>query len=324
MGFEDVFQGVSFPDATIQVGGAPQDAGNAGTPAPAKVEGQPAASPAVKADQDASNPEKNGEQPNKDGKVEDPNKPLPYDKDPKWLKARAAEKALTDILEKHGLLNAEELAERLEKGESLQKILGTRDAKKVLDDAEYADRVRKNWDKQKLEKQYEGETPDARVERLERENADLRRTHDDYKSTVEEREHAQQVLKSFNTEVNKVLDALETPTPETERELLTLYLGVNNPANDIDIEDQTAVRKMTREGITRFQAAVQKIKQSAIDDYVAGKSKLAVDTSKGAPASVQQGVNKKPLSKDVRVDDAFEASKQELLELLAQGLESPS
>lgn len=320
MGFDELFKGVTFEDSRIPLGGQPADGGNAGNPPPADNSGQPADSPPATVDQKTETSDKQGEKSDTKPGEGDQGKPLPYDQDPKWKKARAAEKTLNEILEKHGLLNAEELAERLERGESLQKLLGSRDAKKVLDDADYANRVRENWDKQKLEKKYADETPEARVERLERENEELRNTHEQFKSSVESREHAKQVIANYNVEVDRVISSLETPLPDTEKTLLKLYLGVDNPANMIDIEDQTAVRKMARESMSRFQTLVQTIKQAAIEEYVAGKSKLAVDTSKGAPASAADGTTRRPTPKDQTADQVFEAGKNEFLEILTQGL----
>lgn len=320
-GLEDVFSGISFADAKIDMtgGGAePPPGGKAGTPPPAQ--GQPGASPPPPANQGAGDkpPDNKGAQPgDKPG-----DKPLPYDKDPKWLKARATEAAVDALLQEHGLLNIEELKEKLASGLSLTKLLGERDAKKLIEDADYANRVRQNWDEQKRAKSLEGETPEARVERLEKENEQLRKSHDEFKSGVESKEHAQKVINGFNTEVDTVIRSLEQAVPESELGLLKLVLGVDSPSNMIDIEDQTAVRKMAREGIANFRTLVQKIKQDAINSYVAGKSGQAVDTIQGAPASPGQGVQRQPLPKDASVDQVFDASKNEFLEVMMKGLEA--
>jgi hypothetical protein len=317
--FEDVFSGVKFTDAKVQVGGeaAPTQEGNAGSPSPAQ--GQPAGSPPVTAQPGAAKPDEKGAQPSdKTGE-----KPLPFDQDPKWKKARATEAAVDKILQEHGLLNLEELGAKLAQGLSLSKLLGERDAKKLIEDADYANRVRQNWDEQKKAKQYEGESPEAKAQRLEQENAELRKAHESFKNDVQTREKAQQVITNFNTEVDKVIGSLETKLPESELGLLKLVLGVENPANMIDIEDQTAVRKMAREGITSFQTLVQKIKQDAINQYVAGKSNLAVDTnSQGAPASPGQGVQPRPLPKDATPDQVFGSLKNQFIEVLQKGLEA--
>lgn len=324
-GMEAIFSDVSFGDAKIAAtaamtaasqGNPAQDAGKPGTPAPGATQGQPAASPTATANQD---PGKSPVQGDKSGTGE---KPAPYDQDPKWLKARAAEKKLNEILEQHQLLDVEELVEKFSKASELQKLLGTRDPKKLIEDAEYANRVRQNWDKQRREEALKDEQPDARVQRLEQENQRIQKEYEDYKAGIEDKEHAQSVLDGFNNEIHRVLDVLENPLGETERELVTLMLGVNNPANEIDIEDQTAVRKMARDGITKFQTAIQKIKQAAIDEYVAGKKNMAVDTTSGASASVTQGAQPKPVPKDATVDQVFGGAKAELIEILTKGAQA--
>jgi hypothetical protein len=335
MGFEDMFQGVSFQDATIKTDGMPaggtQDAGKAGTPAPAQ--GQSGGSPTAPANQTAGTQgsETPGAKSDKGTGLQDAaktaeggEKPAPYDKDPKWLKARAAEAALDAILKESGLLDAEELKAELAKGRSLAQILGNRDPKKVIEDAEYAAKVRQRWDQDKRAKSLENETPEARIARLEKENEDLRRSSEDYRSGVESREHAQKVVQNFGSEVDRVISAItgETPLPAHENELLKLFLGVDNPANLIDIEDQVAVRKMARDGITKFQTLVQKIKQAAIDEYAAGKSKLTVDTTKGGSADVQTGMQKAKLPPNATVDQAFEAANAQFLEILQKGLQA--
>ena len=316
MGFEDIFQGVQFADAKLATGA--QDAGNAGTPAPVTDgTGQSAASPTATEQQAAEvkEPDKVAET---DKAAE---KPAPYDQDPKWKKARAAQAALDAILQEHGLLDTEELKAALASGQSLKQILGTRDAKKLLEDSDYLAKVKSHWDAEKTAKTREGESPDARIERLEKENSDLKRTHDEFKSTVQTREHAQKVVQNYGSEVDRVIGSLESPVPTTEKELLTLFLGVNNPANMIDIEDQTAVRKMARDGIARFQNLIQAVKQSAIDEYAAGKSKLTVDTTKSGSVPVQSGT-RKPLDPKLSVDQAFEQANAQFLEVLQKGLEA--
>ena len=59
---------------------------------------------------------------------DDKTKPPPYDQDPKWKAARAAQAKFESILEKHGI-DAEDLDALLESGSSVADILGARDAK---------------------------------------------------------------------------------------------------------------------------------------------------------------------------------------------------
>lgn len=319
--FQDVFSDLSFEDAKIQVSGDKQDVGNTGTPTP-DTTGQQSASPADKGQ--IQTPDQKSDGKSGDQSTGEQGKPLPFDQDPKWKKARAAEAALEKVLKEHGILDVEELNERLAKANDLKKTLGKRDPKQILEDADYAQRVRQEWDKQKRDKQTQDETPDARLARLEKENEELRKTHETFKSEVEEREHAQRVLTNFKSEINRVLDVQETPVTDVERELLLNYLGIDNPADLIDIEDQTAVRKMAVSGIAKFRSLVKQIQQAAINEYAAGKSNMAVDTNKqGASANVSQGVQKQGPPKDATVDDVFTFAREEFVELLNKGMGAP-
>ena len=321
MGFEDVFAGINFEDAQINLSG---DGGNPDNP-PAGT-GQTAGTPPVTEGQGAvKDPavDKEGVKPADEG-----TKPPPYDQDPKWKKARAAEAALEQLLKDNNLLSVEELKDALSKGVSLSKLLGDKDPKKLLEDADYLARVKSKWNQEETSKKYEGETPEQKAERLETELQRSKQEFENFKNGVEDKSHAEQVLKGFSKEVSKVVEVLSQDEPLTadERQLLTLYLGVDNPANEIDIEDQTAVRKMATEGVTKFRSLVKNIRQAAIDSYVAGKTGHVGDGSRANdPTKVktgeQDGTLKKPL-KNASVDEVFEAGNREFTEILIKGMEA--
>lgn len=322
MGFEDIFADVKFDDVQISPSG--DQGGNAGDPPPV-IDGQSGASQTPPGDQDPGQKEPaKGVEPDKGGDApKAPEKPLPYDQDPKWKAARAAEKQLNELLDEHGLLDVEELKDALKSGKSLKEVLGDRDAQKLLEDSKRLAEINKHWDSEKAAKEREGMTPEEYIAKLEQENTNLRTSSDDFRSSVEEREHSKQVIEAYKQNVSRVVDAVEDAVPETERELLNLVLGVDNPANMIDVEDRVAVRKMAKEGVTKFQTLVQKIKQQAIDEYAAGKSKLNIDTSKGS-ANVDNVGQPKPIPKDASVDEVFKAAEDEMMEILVKGLNAAS
>ena len=322
MAFEDLFADVKFDDAQLDLGG---DGGNAGNPPPAKDTGQAGDSPPPPENQDAGDKDPaTGAEPDKtkDGSKDD-SKALPYDKDPKWLKARAAEKALNEMLQEHGLLDVEELKDALKTGKSLKEILGDRDAKKLLEDSKRLAEINEHWDAEKRTKEREGMSNEDYIAKLEQQNLELKRSSEDFRSTVAEREHSKKVIESFTRDIDRVVETAELELSDSERSLLRLYLGVDNPANMIDIEDRTAVRSMAKEGVTKFQTLIQSIKQHAIDEYAAGKSKLNVDTSKGS-SNAETVVQPKPIPKDASVDDVFAAAQDEMLEIISKGLKMAS
>ena len=328
MGFEDIFAGVQFDDAKINLTGPGQDEGKAGTPSPATDQGQKAESPAAAANLPADDKKADDNK----GAEPDKEKPLPYDQDPKWKKARAAEAALQDIMKAFGFLDTEELKDAVAKGLDLQKLIGGKDPKALLEDADYLNKVRQNWDKEKTAKKFEGESPEDKAARLESELEKTRQEYENFKSGMQDREHAQAVLKNFKTEVTRVIEADENPLSQPERDLLQLYLGVDNPANMIDIEDKVAVRKMAAEGTAKFRSLIQAVRQSAIEQYVAGKEKLAVDKSGGSDAvkvtnqperqkSIQPTNDQSNAFTGSKIDDLFDAANREFADVLQKGVQ---
>lgn len=322
MAFEDLFGDVRFDDAQLNPG---DDGGNAGDPPPADDQGQDGASPPPADDQGAAakDPADDGAKPDKSEDGKEDGKPLPYDQDPKWKKARAAEKALSELLDEHGLLDVEELKEALKTGKSLKEILGDRDAAKLLEESKRLAEINKHWDSEKAAKEREGMSPEEYIAKLEQDNAKLRQSSDEFRTEVEEREHSKRLIEDYKQDIDRVIDSVETPFQDSERDLLRLYLGVDNPANMIDIENRTEVRKMAKESVAKFQTLVQTIKQHAIDEYAAGKSKLIADTTKGS-ASIQDVAKPKPIPKDASVDDVFATAQEEMLEIITKGIQMAS
>ncbi|MFH1738359.1 MAG: hypothetical protein ABIH23_05080 [bacterium] len=326
MGFEDVFAGIQFDDAKISLtGDTAQDAGNTGIPAPVDDKGQATDSPSVTDAQSADTKDSDdnkGKEPDKKAAEE---KAAPYDQDPKWKKARAAEAALNTLMKELGVLDVEELKELAKNGLDLGKALDGKDPKKLLEDADYLGKVKKSWDTEETAKKYANETPEERATRLESELAKTRKEHEDFKNNVQDRERAKQVIDNFGKEVHRVIAAEDEPFDDSEQALLKMFLGVDNPANMIDIEDKVAVRKMASEGIGNFRTFVKAIQDKAIEQYVKGKRDLSVDTSKPSSSTVKTKPAETKTATNApkggaSIDEVFDAANREFLEVLAQGV----
>ena len=255
-------------------------------------------------------------------------KPPPYDQDPKWKAARAAEKALNDILSAHGFDTPDELQAALDEGMTLKEVLGQEDANTVVAEARKMREVEAYWAEREAAEREAKETPEETIERLKREKADLaedfRRKQEDSK-TVEE---GQRILKEYDEEVTKLATSVEGLS-KSERNLLTLVLGVDNPANEIDISDKSAVKATAKTVAERVQTILQAIRQEAVDQYAAGKSGITPTTGKGVE---KPAVEKPPLetpakgpgegtqgvTSDMDVADTFAAANKEFLAILSQ------
>jgi hypothetical protein len=325
---EDVFKDVSFSDATISTNGSAVNPGaNADSP-PAKgaITGD---SPKPDANQGTDGKgkvdTKTTDDPTKkvDGSTA-AEKPLPYDKDPKWLKARAAEKTLQDLKDEFGLSSDDEVRAFLAKGKSLHEKLGTRDADQLLKDADDAAKARAEKAKADEAQKRSGETPEQTIARLERNQQVLQRQIEENRRAQEDYAESERAIAQYTQDINSVIDSLDEPVAETHRGMLATLLGVDNPMNEFDITDRASVRKAAKGVVGKFNEFVKTVKQEAIDEYAKGKSKLTVTQPGGGhdatTTTKTAGEDLKPLPKGLSVDDVFAQANREMAEVLVKGL----
>lgn len=243
-------------------------------------------------------------------------KPAPYDQDPKWLAARAAEKSMDAMLEAHGVDNVEELNALLDTGVQLATIMGDRDAKQMIKDADTLKTYREHWDEQERLKEEEGLDPDERAEKYKQELDDFKQGQADKDESVRRVDEAKSAIKGFNDRIESIVDKHDFD--EATADMAKMLLGVDNPFNDVDILDPKAVKGMASSGVEKLTKFIATVKQQAIDDYVAGKSEIT-------PISKTDTPDKTVVSKEKRYpDDAneevvFAAARDELLEKLTGG-----
>jgi len=242
-------------------------------------------------------------------------KTLPYDQDPKWKAARAAEKNLNDILEKNGFETTEDLEAALDSGKSLKELLGNRDASTLIKDSDTLAKAMEKQNSDRQRKMEEEESQDETIARLKRDNADLRdfnRKQEDERLASIDTNNA---LSTFNERVSGTIDA-EEGLSSPEKTILGRLLGVDNPIDDVDISDLNAVSKEAKTGITQFKDFVKSIKQSAIDEYAKGNSSITPITKAQQGGEVKT-VQPKKMAKNATVDETFDAAKSELVEIFS-------
>ncbi len=203
-------------------------------------------------------------------------------------KAQESAKALSGLLEDHGFDSKEDLAEALSSGKDLKDLLGDTDAKEVLEKAKTLDSYEQYWATQDDKKKAEDETDDERIDRLEKRlNASESAKKEEAlkRSALDE---SQKALETFNTEVKGMVEKTEA-IPEEYRPFAGEFLGVDNPANEIDITKPAEVRKMAKEGITK----IQDFEQAVIKRYREGKLKVP-DMTVTEPIDVESIKELKP------------------------------
>lgn len=206
----------------------------------------------------------------------------------------ASEDRIQAILDQHGYDSLEELEEAFGSLKELKELIGTRDAKQLIEDSEYLAKVKAYWEQQEEDKKRQDESFEETIARLEKDKEDLnKKLKDRDKKEAQEKEqreaqvHAEKLIKSFNTTVVGEIDKT-TDIPKEYKPFLKEYLGVDNPANEIDISLKPEIRSMAKEGIKKFQA----LEQLIIKRYLDGKIETPKIPSSGSETPVDK--EKKP------------------------------
>lgn len=236
-------------------------------------------------------------------------KPAPYDQDPKWKAARAAEKDMQEILKSNDFESIDDLKAALKGGKELSDVLGKRDANKLIEDANQLQEIKAYWAELEEKKKEEEEEPLETVERLKKENKALKKEQADEKAALRKAQEAEDALNEYNKIVKKAaIDSGEGS------EMLEVFLGVNNPANEVDLSDAKAVKKMAKEGAEKFNKFLADIKQKAIDEYAAGKSEIIpISKDENAPPEIP---DVKKGKENETIDEANADAKAQLMEMV--------
>lgn len=256
----------------------------------------------------------------KEEKEEKEKKAAPYDQDPKWKSARAAEKSLTEILKAHDLDGVEDLAEMIKSGQSLQDILGTRDADQLTQDLQYAETHRKNlafWKAKELEKADQELDPDDRAEKYKKELADFKSQQADKELKSEEGESNKIDLANYIDRVEKIVD--DQGFDNGAADIAKLLLGVDNPFNTVDISDMKAVRSMADSSVKKLGDFIKVVQQAAVDKYASGKSEFTPISSTESAAVTTTAVEIK-VPENETVEEGFARVNKQLLEVAKGGV----
>jgi hypothetical protein len=210
--------------------------------------------------------------------LDDNGKPLPFDKHPKWIAARQAEKSLRELMEKNDVDSIEDLRDLAESGKKVVgKISDVEDIDQLIEKAKKLDEWTAYYEKKAEQERRDAETPEETIARQDKENAELRKLLDqDYDAKKADAE-----MKSFSKTVESTVSEILNDLPESQKPFITEFFGVNNPFAVIDIGDKRAVKKMIVEGKKKIEA----FKTQVIKDYIAGKDKIPTVTKTGESSS---------------------------------------
>lgn len=241
-----------------------------------------------------------------------------FDKHPEWRELKDNKTAIQGILDENGYRNLDELISDLQSGRSLADLLGTNDANTVqslLDKSAKWDAAEEYWAEQKAKQLEEGETKEETITRLKKEKKELedaRRTDADKFTHTEE---ARRQIEAFNRDVSDMVDSVDGLT-DAEKSVLRLHLGVDNPMDEVTIGDRKAVRSTAQGVISKFTEFVKAVRQSAVDEYVKGQSKIIPTPQPGAEQSPVVTEQRVDVSKTSGMEEAFSTANKLILEQL--------
>ncbi len=191
-------------------------------------------------------------------------------------------------MEEHGYDDAAELKEALDGGKSLQDLLGDRDAAELIGKADTLDKYETHWQKQEAQKLRDEEEPDDTIFRLEKELKALREADSTRKATTKAERDAQTAIDRFNSVVGGVVKNADLPTEYLK--FAKEYLGVENPANEVDVSKKTEIKGHAKSGVEKLK----EFEQAVIKNYLAGKDKITKVTETD---TVTAPIDKEPENK---------------------------
>lgn len=215
---------------------------------------------------------------------------VPFDQDPKWQSARAAEKNLNSLLEGKGFKSIEDLTTALERGSTLEENLSGRDLTEILEQAETLQEYQRIWAEEERTKQLDRETPTDTIARLEREKKELA---DSIQAGQDEQTAAQDAVESIKTYNSSVATFVEgqQDLPEEYRDFASTLLGADNPMLDVDMTNPNAFTKAATSMLGRLKA----FEQSVIERFKAGATELPATPPADGGADPAPANQKEPI-----------------------------
>jgi hypothetical protein len=318
VGYDDLFGDLSFPDAKIGLEGDPQ--GQPSDSPPDK--GQPSDSPSddqKMVTDDKQKPTEDLKSKDGDDKGKKVDDDTPFDKNPKWIKARAAEKALQEILDENDLLDIDEIKEAIASGKSLKEALADQDLESLKKDSAAYKEYKKRMEEEDPNDVDDGQVPDEKLAKALQTVKNLTNELDAIKTAAREAEADEEAFSRYTSDVNKILEISDASLDDNESILFKSVMGIDNPSTQVDIENRAEVRTMVKNSVKEFKTTLQEIKQKAIDDYAAGRSEMVVTDPKKSGDLDSPILDKKNYDPEKQtVDQVLDSGKAEMLELITQ------
>ncbi|MCK5613676.1 hypothetical protein KAR91_68055 [Candidatus Pacearchaeota archaeon] len=237
-----------------------------------------------------------------------------FDKHPEWRVLKDAKDDFQSILDNSQFANKEELITALEKGATLSDLIGDQDAATVLEAANKWNQAEEYWAQEEANKAEEGESEAQTIIRLKQEKAELVNQQKTEKERTTEQRTSREAVKVFNAEISTAVEGAELA--ESESALTKLVLGLDNPMDDVDINDTKAVRLAVKDNLGKAGELIKAIRQSAVDDYVANKGKITPIPKSGEGAAALDTGAKFTVKEGETQEQALGRANAELIEFM--------
>lgn len=198
---------------------------------------------------------------------------LPFDKHPKWIAARTAEKDLNEMLDDHGFDSMGDLTNALAHQEEFEEVLGNltpKDLQAIYKKANTLDGYNNYWAAKDDAERIDGMDPDDRMRELENENKHLKLTKVQEEAMQKDARNTANAISFFDTEVIAAVD--QEDVPDAMKEFVKGYLGPDNPTNSLTKADLIN-KKVAKTAVKNVVKAAQKFADAIIKDYRDGKYK---------------------------------------------------
>ena len=222
---------------------------------------------------------------------------MPWGKDPRFKKDLHLLKAVKNLLDANSIEDIDELVSMVEDGKKVKgKQVDLSKLDEIMEKASRLDKYEAYWAQQKEQQRRQEEEPDDTIKRLESQINALK-SKDEAKSQAEQQAiAARRAVEFYERTVSEILEDKED-IPKEHHKLISLIMGVQNQANDIDITDRKAVKKVFNDNYKAVKDFIDAIKKQGAEEYRKGKLEIPKVTT---TAPTTTNIEKKVYLKDAR------------------------
>lgn len=189
--------------------------------------------------------------------------------------ADAKQKAfMGELLLEYDLESPEQLAEFIKDLKGLKTKVGSADIDDLIDNKALMTKYQKHWAAQEANKQKEGETEAETIKRLEDELKVKDKADQEARSQSDDLKETEKAVEVFNATVTKTIKGIAS-VPEEYRSFLGLFMGADNPINEVDLKDRGKIIELTKSGAKQLMD----FEQIIIQRYMKGKTEVPAVTN---------------------------------------------